>query len=120
MYAFFVLRDRAGDGRATAATTVARTCERRSGRERVDGFHVAEILPSGGSHSASHGLAMTIDGTGDGTAGDGTGDGRADGVGVRERRIGVGGGAAGCVHSPWARPALRCSSAINSARIEHF
>ena len=68
-------------GRATdgAATTVARTWERRSGR--IGGFHVAEVLPSGGSHSASHGLAMTIDGTGDGT-----GDGRAGGVVVRGRR----------------------------------
>jgi hypothetical protein len=117
----------ATDGRrrrtGAATTVVTMTCERRSGE-----FHVAEILPSGGSHSAK--TWARHDGRG----------GTDDGWRRRARRVrrtawwcgsgdGVG-GAAGCVHSPWARSTLMSGRALADllsvsaiyvgTRTEHF
>ena len=45
-----------GDGRATAATAVARTWDRRSGRERIGEFHVATaVIWKDSTDSAGHG-----------------------------------------------------------------
>ena len=103
--------------------TAAVRRRRRRGRESAaaaweggGGFHVAVILPSGGSHSASHGTTMTFDGDGRATAG-----GR-----VRRRRWCDGGrrtGAAGrqregaaWLHAPCSLPATVESQSIKEHR----
>ena len=99
-----------------AATTVARTWERRSGR--IGGFHVAIREPSRGSRGSA--IAMTGDGTGDGRATDGHDGcgGRRGGAGAPDRRGGE--RRAACTHRAHGRlmDKIVFDSPENSRRIK--